>query len=342
MKLYNWAASRPYIMKNLNAILPKPQELNEGIRNPDQIRALARGTVMIEPKFDGSFVYVTRDCTNGKTILCTKDGNQINLEPRVQQALELHFQRQGDYIFEAELEPTPWSESAKVKLNGNLYTGVALPFGIRVVVHDMLPFSEVNHGRTPALARYELLCQLAGTSLATNGAQPHIWAGDENATVCVSPCVMGSPAQAAELFEQGWARGKAEKRVYFAGEPYEGLVAVDPNSVHRPGRNNKWKFKPFHSVDVRLTAWSSRHTGKVMTYTLEGVDTKTGEAFKMFTGISPEVYQEIQDAGLKYQHVIIEVEALALKSLSHSNPTFKSVRYDKMTPKVEVAELAGI
>ena len=64
-------------MKNLNALLPKPQELNEGIRNPGQIAGIPRGTLMLEPNFDGSFIYVTRDRTNGKTILCTKDGNQL-------------------------------------------------------------------------------------------------------------------------------------------------------------------------------------------------------------------------------------------------------------------------
>jgi hypothetical protein len=82
-------------MKNLNALLPKPQELNEGIRNPGQIAGIPRGTLMLEPKFDGSFIYVTRDRTNGKTILCTKDGNQLSLEPRVQRRADLSLPEAG-------------------------------------------------------------------------------------------------------------------------------------------------------------------------------------------------------------------------------------------------------
>jgi hypothetical protein len=325
-------------MKNLNAILPKPQELNEGIRNPEQIAGIPRATLMIEPKFDGSFIYVTRERTNGRTILCTKDGNELSLEPRVQSALICHFQKQGDNLFEAELEPTPWSENGKTKLNANLYNGAALPFDIRVVVHDILPFSEINAGATPALGRYKKLCGLAGTSLEENGGKPHVWANDGNVTICVSPCVLASPAEAAKLFNQGWAQGKPEKRVYFDGEPYEGLVAIDPNSQHKGGRSNKWKFKPFHSVDAKITSHSCRNTGKVITYTVEAVDTKTGEPVRVFTGISPELYAEILGAEQNYKETIGEIEALALKDINHGNPTLKGIRYDKMEPKVKVEQ----
>ncbi len=326
-------------MKNLNAILPKPQELNESIRKTDQIRSLPQQRLMIEPKFDGSFVYITRDKTNGNTIICTKDGNQLNLAPKVQEAIVAHFCRQGDNLFEAELEPAPWSETNKVTLNGNLYNQKQMTFGIRVVVHDMLPFSEVNNGRTTALRRYEKLCDLAGTSPADNQATPHVWAKTPDVTVCLSPCVMATPDQAASLFDEGWARGKAEKRVYFAGEPDEGLVAIIPDSVHRSGRGNKYKFKPFHSVDVRVTGFSSRDTGKVTTYTIEGEDTKTGEKINLFTGISPELYQEVVNAHDKYKEVIVEVEALAIKSLAHGNPTLKCVRYDKMSLKEDALSI---
>jgi len=325
-------------MKNLNAMLPKPQELNEGVRNPEQIAAISRGALMVEPKFDGSFIYVTRDRTNGRTILCTKDGNQLSLEPRVQNALISHFQKQGDNLFEAELEPAPWSENAKTKLNANLYNGAALPFNIRVVVHDILPFSEINGGTTPALARYDKLCRLAGAFLEENGGKPYVWANDGNVTICVSPCVLVTPAEAARLFNEGWSQGKQEKRVYYAGEPYEGLVGIDPNSLHKGGRSNKWKFKPFHSIDARITSPSCRNTGKVTTYTVEAIDIKTGEAVRIFTGISPELYAEILEAEKNYKGTIVEIEALALKSLNHSNPTLKGIRYDKMEPKVKMEE----
>jgi hypothetical protein len=126
--------------------------------------------------------------------------------------------------------------------------------------------------------------------------------------------------------------------VYFEGDPYEGLVAIDPNSPHKGGRSNKWKFKPFHSIDARITSHSCRDTGKVTTYTVEAVDIKTGETVKIFTGISPELHAEIVEAEKNYKETIVEIEALALKCLNHGNPTLKSIRYDKMEPQVKVEE----
>ena len=43
-------------MKNLNAIRPGAQELNESIRRPENILELKVERVMVEPKFDGSFI----------------------------------------------------------------------------------------------------------------------------------------------------------------------------------------------------------------------------------------------------------------------------------------------
>ena len=66
-------------MKNPNAIRPKAQELNETIRRPEDILRLKVGKVMAEPKFDGSFAYITRDRVTGQMVICTKDGNQLSL-----------------------------------------------------------------------------------------------------------------------------------------------------------------------------------------------------------------------------------------------------------------------
>ena len=71
-------------MKNPNAIRPKAQELNETIRQPEDILKLKVGKVMAEPKFDGSFAYITRHQVTGQMMICTRDGNQIQLEPVVQ------------------------------------------------------------------------------------------------------------------------------------------------------------------------------------------------------------------------------------------------------------------
>ena len=324
-------------MKNPNAILPKPQELNETVRNPSQIAEIQRSIIMIEPKFDGSFVYITKDKVTNAVIICTKDGNELSLEPKIQQALVEHFQGQ-DCLFEAELEPYPWSEAAKVKLNGNLYSGAALPFGIRVVVHDLLPFSEIGGGVTKAGARYNLLCNKAGTRPENVQQKPHVWKKTDAVTICISPCLEVTPSQAAKLFTAGWENGKSAKRVMFSGEPYEGLVGIDPESVHKGGRSNKWKFKPFHSVDVRITGCSKSDKGKTTSYQILGEDIKSGETIKLFTGISPETYQEVLDAQQKYSAVVIEVEALAIKSLAHGNPTLKGIRYDKMTQKAPEIE----
>lgn len=317
-------------MKNLHAILPRPQELNESVRNPEQVAEIQRTDLMIEPKFDGSFIYITRDGSTGKTILCTKDGNELNLEPAVQKEIIEHFQKQGDFLFEAELEPVPWTEEAKVKLNGNLYSGAKMAFNIRVVVHEMLPFSEVNNGKTTAIDRYDTLCRKAGTTRKDNAKKPFVWLAGKNVQVCVTPCRVVAPQEAARLFAQGWADGKDTKRVIFEGEPYEGLVGIDPLSVHKGGRSNKWKFKPFHSVDVRITDLSKSDKGKTISYQINGEDIKSGEKVKLFTGISPELYEELTKAKQDYKEVVIEVEALAIKSLAHGNPTLKAIRYDKM------------
>lgn len=316
-------------MKNTNAILPKAQELNESIRNPLQIAGIPLQHVMIEPKFDGSFVYITKDRSNGQTIMCTKDGNQLNLEPAVQEAIITHFSKY-ECIFEAELEPAPWAEERKTKLNGNLYSGVALPFHIRLVVHDMLPISEVNEGTTPAWQRYCMLCSMAQVDPTSAKETPRTWLQKPAVSIQITPCKLVTPAVAADMFNQGWAEGKNNKRVMFHSEPYEGLVAINPDSTHKAGRNNKWKFKPFHSLDIEVTGLQTSNTGKTRTFRIDGKDTKTQTPVSLYTGISPTLFSEIEQATVQYKAVILEIEALAIKSLQHANPTVKAIRYDRM------------
>lgn len=325
-------------MKNPNAILPKPQELNESIRKPEKIGALPQAKIMLEPKFDGSFIYITQDAVTKQTVICTKDGNELCLEPEVQIFLQRTFAPLTQtHVLEAELEPVPWTEESKVKLNGNLYSGATMPFGIRVVVHDALPLTEVHKGTTAAIDRYHQLCMMVGAQPEETTTVPFEFARQGKVSACITPCQMVSPKEAQLLFEEGWNQGKATKRIYFGGAPYEGLVGIKPQSVHQSGRSNKWKFKPFHSVDIQVISFNSRHTGKVQTYEVCGRDTKTGESVRICTGISPEMFAQIEDAAQDYETVILEVEALAIKNLAHGNPTLKAVRWDKMTPKPGVS-----
>jgi hypothetical protein len=325
-------------MKNLNAIRPKLQELNESLRKPEDILGLKSPRLMLEPKFDGSFVFITRDAKEDRLVVCTKDGNEVSLHAATQAEVAACFDDLSKtYIFEAELEPVPWSEENKVLLNGNLYSGKEMPFGIRVLLHDVIPVVEVGAPKSTAIQRYSILEKIAGIS---GSEEPIPVKRGEKLGVFITPCKMVTPDEAAQIFSRGWEQGKAAKRVMFGGKPYEGIVLINPDSIHLPGRSNKWKVKPFHTVDIEVTSLVSKDTGKVITYEVQGFDTKSGEKVRLFTGINKSQFEEMQKAKLEYEKLIIEVEALAIKSLQHGNPTFKSVRYDKMplrSPLIEVA-----
>ena len=221
-------------MKNPNAIRPKAQELNETIRRPEDILKLKVGKVMAEPKFDGSFAYITRDRVTGQTVICTKDGNQLQLEPSVQDFICNHFAPLTEhFLFEAEIEPSPWTETNKVMLNGNLYTGKPMPFHIRLVVHDVLPLDEIEKPASKACERYALMRTLAGVADGVKLTQPHLWDKNERASIYITPCQELTLEEAAELFCKGWETGKAQKRVMVAGLPYEGIVLINPESLHQ-------------------------------------------------------------------------------------------------------------
>jgi ATP-dependent DNA ligase len=116
------------------------------------------------------------------------------------------------------------------------------------------------------------------------------------------------------------------------GCDYEGVVLINPESLHQGGRGNKWKVKPFHTVDLKVTQLKCSE-GKVRLHEVHGYDTKTGEAAKVTGGINAEVFQRISDAIAKYADVITEVEVSSLKSLVSANPTFRAIRFDKMSLK---------
>ena len=142
--------------------------------------------------------------------------------------------------------------------------------------------------------------------------------------------------EAAALFRKGWETGKAQKRVMVAGLPYEGIVLVNPMSLHQAGRSSKWKVKPFHTVDMRVTELKEGHSGKVHLYEVHGYDTKTGDTAKITSGISPEMFAAIKRAEQQYAAVIVEAEVSSLKDLKSANPTIIAVRYDRMgSPKQE-------
>ncbi|HOC54118.1 MAG TPA: hypothetical protein PKI20_00705 [Verrucomicrobiota bacterium] len=326
-------------MKNPNAVRPSAQELNESIRRPEDIQNLKMGIVMAEPKFDGSFVYVTRDRVTGETVFCTRDGNQLRLEPPIQNFLCHHFAPLTEYfLFEAELEPSPWTEADKAALNGNLYAGKAMPFCIRLVVHDVLPMDEIERPASTARERYGLLRSLAGVAEDAQVMRPHLWDRSERAGIYITPCQDLTLAQAADLFRQGWEAGKAQKRVMVGGLPYEGLVLINPESLHKGGRSHKWKVKPFHTVDIVVTELKEGHSGKVPLFEVHGYDTKTGEIVKITSGISPEMFAEMKRAEQQFAAVIVEAELSSLKDLKSANATLLGIRYDKMESLNQDAE----
>jgi len=321
-------------MKNLNAIRPSLQELNEAIRQPGDILKLKNERLMLQPKFDGSFIFITRDRQSGETVLCTKDGNELNLAPDVQSYFKAFFQAfTSKYVFEAELEPVPWTEEHKVLLNGNLYSGKSMPFHSRVVLHDVLPIDELGKPKTPARERYALLCKLGGV-LPSEARRfvASIISRNGKASICITPCREVTRDEAARHFTEGWAAGQSRKRVTLDGQDYEGVVLINPESLHQGGRSNKWKVKPFHSVDLKVTQLKSPE-GKVRVHEVHGFDTKTGEAAKVTAGITTNVFREISDSLSRYQDAVIEVEVSSLKNLTAANPTFKAIRFDKMSLK---------
>lgn len=324
-------------MKNSNAIRPRAQELNESIRRPEDILGLKIERLMVEPKFDGAFVYVTHDRVAGRTVLCTKDGNELRLDPAIQNFILRHFGSLTEhFLFEAELEPDPWSEANKVALNGNLYSGREMPFSVRLVIHDVLPRDELERPVSSARQRYALLRTLAGLEEGMQFVKPYLWDKNERVSISITPCQELTREAAAELFRRGWQEGKSQKRVIVGGLPYEGLVLIDPESLHKGGRSNKWKVKPFHTVDICVTEMREGHSGKVTVYEVHGRDIKTGEAAKITSGISPAVFAQLKQAQDRYPTLIIEVEVSSLRELQSANPTIQSIRFDKMgSPKCE-------
>lgn len=321
-------------MKNPNAIRPGLQEVNESVRQPEEILKLKHEKLMLQPKFDGSFIFITRDRETGETVFCTKDGNELNLALDVQSHLKAFFQGLTDkYIFEAELEPVPWTEEHKVLLNGNLYSGKSMPFHVRVILHDVLPIEEVRAPRTTARDRYVILRKIAGMS--PREAQlftAAVVSRSSKSSICVTPCREVTRAEAARLFIEGWESGRGRRRVTLGGQDYEGVVLINPESLHQGGRSNKWKVKPFHTVDLNVTQLKNSQ-GKIRLYEVHGYDIKTGETAKVTGGVNAEIFQQISDAVAKHQDVIIEAEVSSLKSLASANPTFKAVRFDKMSLK---------
>jgi hypothetical protein len=325
-------------MKNPNAIRPRAQELNESIRRPEDILGLKIERLMVEPKFDGSFVYVTQDRVAGRTVLCTKDGNELRLDPAIQNFILRHFGSLTEhFLFEAELEPDPWSEANKVALNGNLYSGREMPFAIRLAIHDVLPMDELEKPVSSARQRYALLRALAGIEEGVQLVKPYLWDKNARVSICITPCQETTKQGASELFRAGWEEGRKHRRVMLGGAPYEGLVLIDPESLHKGGRSHKWKVKPFHTVDILVTELREGFSGKVPLFEVHGCDSKSGETAKITSGISPSMFAQLKQAHDQYPTLIIEVEVSSLRELQSANPTIQAIRFDKMgSPKREL------
>ena len=201
---------------------------------------------------------------------------------------------------------------------------------------------EIEKPASKACERYALMRSLAGVAEGVKLTQPYLWDKSERTSIYITPCQELILEEAAELFRKGWATGKAQKRVMVAGLPYEGIVMVNPESLHKGGRSNKWKVKPFHSVDIRVTELKEGHSGKVPLYEVHGYDTKTGDTAKITSGISPEMFAAIKRAEQQYAAVVVEAEVSSLKDLKSANPTIIAVRYDRMGSPKQEPELVGL
>lgn len=310
------------------------QELNEDIRQPEQILTAplksgkyAKGMALTQPKADGVFLSITSDSA-GRVLLLSKDGNVINLETSVHQAIiQFMAPLTHEAYFEAELQPAgdQWSHKNKARLAGNLYNGKKLDFPVEVVLHDAVPLSDIaGQTATKAIDRYRWLRDMAAQRQLELPGSP----------VSVIDGELLPLQEVRRRFEAGWQEGKARNRVMWKGEPFEGLVIKDPDAIYTAGRATNFKVKPFFSIDAEILSAEAKPTKTGRTFKCLARDTKNPvNEFTFFTGLTPEAFDTI-DRLLKAQvSVIVEIEVLGVvDKISHANPTFKGLRLDKMDP----------
>lgn len=135
--------------------LPKLLEVSEKALLPDN----SSEQVILQPKFDGCQAIFVPGVVVGRCepyLAVTRKGQVI---PRLQPIADALPADLGHVLF-CEYEPSPWSEEAKVKLAGNLYTDTALPFNMRLVIFDgcrTADFLADNHRQGSCKARLQTL-----------------------------------------------------------------------------------------------------------------------------------------------------------------------------------------
>lgn len=303
--------------------IPKTSELLESIRTPEQlVEKFPEGIWGVQPKYDGSKCVLIP--TEAGYIATTGSGNKMECIPDYLGALnatlgKLPFSKQP--VLEAEIEPMPWTQDNKVKLNGNLYKASAgLPFDIKLSVFDSISqrdfFAQESNGekfKDRARRLEELKPILKSCGLDT------------------SPIQFLTSEQVAKLMKDGIHKGKQTHRVLveFEGKELsvEGLVIRQLDSVYQGGKRNPnaIKLKPFISLDLLVVAAAKKDNG---TAALGCIDTKNpSQPYYLYTGLP----KHIQSAPEKMVGQIVEIEVLTTDDpkTGAGNPTYKNDRPDK-------------
>lgn len=298
--------------------IPPHSELLETIRTTQQLREkFPKKLWVVQPKFDGSKCILIP--TDKGYIATTGNGNKMECMDKTLQKLNGQFSCLPltlQPVFEAEIEPEPWTQENKVKLNGNLYNDKPLPFDIKLTAFDCIPQLDFNNqtvsgaktnARMAALTEYSEMLGAAG--------------------IKTSETFTMTTEEVAELMDDGVKRGKAQHRVMFNDIPVEGYVIRDPEAPFLGGKRSvsAIKLKPFVSLDLYVVAAGKKDNG---TAALGCIDTKDpNQPYYLFTGLPKTIQQD--PASMLGKVVEIEILTTDDPKKGVGNPTYKAERPDK-------------
>lgn len=302
--------------------VPPASELLETIRTTSQLKEKFPGKIWsVQPKFDGSKCILLP--TKEGYIATTGGGNKIECIPELLLELDKQLQDtkfEAKPVFESEIEPIPWTQDNKVKLNGNLYKQSTLPFKIGISAFDCITqqdfyeqaqasevFSNGKDGRVEKLNAIKHKLSAAGITIGRHELM--------------------TTEQVAELMDAGVAQGRQKNRVIWDTLEVEGLVIRDPASKFCGGKRTAQaiKLKPFISLDLLVVVTAKKSNGMAA---LGCIDTKEPtQPFFLFTGL-PKAIQQNPNSMLGK---IVEVDILTTDDIKKGmgNPTYKSERPDK-------------
>jgi len=302
--------------------IPPASELLETIRTTNQLREKFPNKIWsVQPKFDGSKCVLIP--TREGYIATTGGGNKIEcLADKLKlvdaQMSDIPFEERP--VFESEIEPDPWTQENKVKLNGNLYKQGALPFKIALSVFDCITQHDFNNQSSAQ----EVFCN------GSNGRVENLMRIKNKlieAGISVSRHESMTTEQVADLMDKGVELGRSKNRVIWDQLEVEGLVIRDPESKFCGGKRTAQaiKLKPFVSLDLQVVVTAKKANGMAA---LGCIDTKEPtQPFYLFTGLPKRIQQDPNSMLGK----IVEVEILTTDDIKKGmgNPTYKNDRPDK-------------